>query len=122
MKFSLEWLKDYLETDASVADIASALNRIGQPFTVMSARQLEKGLPEEGNVVVMLDTRDAYRDLGADLDIHWGAYVGTEDEILRSGRLSDLQDEITDLRRKARAEKGWIMDSYLLSRRSDPKD
>jgi len=29
MKFSLEWLKDYLETDASVADIASALNRIG---------------------------------------------------------------------------------------------
>ncbi len=29
MKFSLEWLKHFLETDASVADIAAALNRIG---------------------------------------------------------------------------------------------
>ena len=29
MKFSIEWLKDFLETEASVADIAAALNRIG---------------------------------------------------------------------------------------------
>ena len=29
MKFSLEWLKYFLDTDASVADIAAALNRIG---------------------------------------------------------------------------------------------
>jgi phenylalanyl-tRNA synthetase beta chain len=29
MKFSLEWLKDHLETDASVAEIAAALNAIG---------------------------------------------------------------------------------------------
>ena len=29
MKFSLEWLKHFLDTDASVAEIATALNRIG---------------------------------------------------------------------------------------------
>ena len=29
MKFSLEWLEDYLDTDASVAEIAAALNAIG---------------------------------------------------------------------------------------------
>lgn len=29
MKFSLEWLKDFLETEASVGEIAAALNRIG---------------------------------------------------------------------------------------------
>ena len=29
MKFSLEWLKDYLETGASAAEIAATLNRIG---------------------------------------------------------------------------------------------
>jgi phenylalanyl-tRNA synthetase beta chain len=29
MKFSLEWLGDFLDTDASVAEIAAALNRIG---------------------------------------------------------------------------------------------
>ena len=29
MKFSLEWLKYFLDTEASAADIAAALNRIG---------------------------------------------------------------------------------------------
>lgn len=29
MKFSLEWLQDFLQTEASVAEIAAALNRIG---------------------------------------------------------------------------------------------
>lgn len=29
MKFSLTWLKDHLQTDASVADLAAAMNRIG---------------------------------------------------------------------------------------------
>jgi phenylalanyl-tRNA synthetase beta chain len=29
MKFSLEWLEDFLDTEASVAEIAAALNRIG---------------------------------------------------------------------------------------------
>ena len=29
MKFSIEWLKDFLDTQASVAQIAAALNRIG---------------------------------------------------------------------------------------------
>lgn len=29
MKFSLTWLKDHLDTDASVADLAAAMNRIG---------------------------------------------------------------------------------------------
>ncbi len=29
MKFSLTWLRDHLETDASVADLAAAMNRIG---------------------------------------------------------------------------------------------
>lgn len=29
MKFSLTWLKDHLETDASVTDLAAAMNRIG---------------------------------------------------------------------------------------------
>jgi precorrin-6A synthase len=49
-----------------------------------------------------------------DIDIYWGAYVGTEDEILVSGRLSDVVNDIEAIRAKARREKGWIMDAYLL--------
>ena len=32
MKFSLSWLKQYLETDASAEDVARTLNAIGVDF------------------------------------------------------------------------------------------
>ena len=52
-----------------------------------------------------------------DLDIYWGAYLGTPDEILVSGRLAEVGDEIAQVRREARERHGWIMDTYLLRRR-----
>ena len=55
-----------------------------------------------------------------DLDIYWGAYLGTEDEILVAGRLADVADEIVRVRAEARERKGWIMDTYLL-RRTAPR-
>ena len=48
------------------------------------------------------------------LDIFWGAYLGTPDEILISGQLADVADEIHRRRAKARQKHGWIMDTYLL--------
>ena len=97
-----------------------ALNRIGESLTIMTERQLAEGFPNSvGNVVVMLDAIDAFRAVDGDLDIHWGAYVGTEDEILLSGRLREVCDEIERLRTEARARHGWLMDSYLLSHRGD---
>jgi precorrin-6A synthase len=38
-----------------------------------------------------------------------------------SGRLREVRDDIHALRAKARAEKGWIMDAYLL-RKSGGKE
>jgi precorrin-6A synthase len=71
-------------------------------------------------VVVLLDGAQAFAHLAeADLDIFWGAYLGTEDEILLSGKLADVKDEIEAVRRHARQQHGWIMDTYLL-RKSDP--
>ena len=49
-----------------------------------------------------------------DLDIFWGAYLGGPDEILVSGRLGSVGDEIRRVRAEARARHGWIMDTYLL--------
>jgi precorrin-6A synthase len=49
-----------------------------------------------------------------DVDIYWGAYLGTEDEILIAGNLQQCRDEIERVRAQARARKGWIMDTYLL--------
>ncbi len=72
---------------------------------------------DTSDLVVMLDAQQAYRHhLDEDPVIHWGAYVGTPDEILVSGRLSEVADRITELRAEARERKGWIMDTYLLRR------
>ena len=109
---------------SSVAALAAAhglvLNRVGTPVLITTGRRLaERGMPRDvDDVVVMLDGRLAFADLpDADLEIYWGAYLGTKDEILRSGDLRAVRDEIVERRAAARARKGWIMDTYLLRRR-----
>ena len=59
-------------------------------------------------------TANAYRTVDADAEIYWGAYIGTEDEILVAGKLREVIDEIERVREVARERKGWIMDTYLL--------
>jgi precorrin-6A synthase len=50
------------------------------------------------------------------IDVYWGAYLGTASEVLISGRLSEVAEEIGRRKRQLRADKGWIMDTYLLRR------
>ena len=109
---------------SSVQALAAAhrliLNRVGRPFTVTTGRRLEAGgFPADADdVVVMLDSRCAFAELpDADLDIFWGAYVGSADEVLVHGDLQAVKDEICRVRARERARKGWIMDTYLLRRR-----
>jgi precorrin-6A synthase len=98
-----------------------ALNQIGESVLLTTGRKLAENFPGEiGSVVVLLDGAQAFAHLAeADLDIFWGAYLGTEHEILRSGRLADVKDEIEAVRKQARERHGWIMDAYLL-RKSVP--
>ena len=97
------------------------LNQIGESVLLTTGRKLASGFPGEiGSVVVLLDGAQTFAHLmEADLDIFWGAYLGTEDEILLSGKLADVKDEIEAVRKHARQQHGWIMDTYLL-RKSDP--
>ena len=109
---------------SSVAALAAAhglvLNRVGASVLVTTGRRLAgEGMPADvDDVVVMLDGHAAFADLpDPDLDIHWGAYLGTPDEILVAGDLAAVRDEIVRRRAEARARKGWVMDVYLLRRR-----
>jgi precorrin-6A synthase len=116
--FALEY--DVIPGISSVQALAArhrvALNRIGEPVLITTGRKLAEGFPNNvDNVVVMLDGDQAFKRVGAaDLDIYWGAYLGTEDEILVAGKLSEVMGDIERIRRQARDEKGWIMDTYLL--------
>ncbi|MGO4170764.1 precorrin-6A synthase (deacetylating) [Bosea sp. TAF32] len=96
------------------------LNTIGAPILITTGRRLAAGFPaDQDSVVVMLDGEQTFTKIDpSELDIYWGAYLGTPDEILRAGPLAELSAEITSVRAAARARHGWIMDTYLLRRRS----
>ena len=91
------------------------LNAIGGPVLITTGRRLAAGWPEGADsVVVMLDGDPRFAHLDPDLTVYWGAYLGSPDEILVSGRLGTVGDEIRTVRAEARARHGWIMDIYLL--------
>ncbi|MBM7815053.1 precorrin-6A synthase (deacetylating) [Saccharothrix algeriensis] len=106
---------------ALVATHRTSVNQIGKPVLVTTGRRLAaEGFPEGvDDVVVMLDAHNAFTGLDdPDLDIYWGAYLGTPDELTVAGPLAEVADRIPPLRAEARERKGWIMDTYLLRRRS----
>jgi precorrin-6A synthase len=116
--FALEY--DVIPGISSVQALAArhriALNRIGEPVLITTGRRLAEGFPNNiDSVVVMLDGDQAFkRVVSDDLDIYWGAYLGTKDEILVAGKLAEVMGDIERIRKQAREEKGWIMDTYLL--------
>jgi precorrin-6A synthase len=95
------------------------LNRIGQPIHITTGRKLSEGLPDSADdVIVMLDGNCSFKTVDdPDIDIYWGAYIGTEDEILAAGNLRERAHDIERMRAEAKARKGWIMDTYLLRKR-----
>ena len=102
-----------------------ALNRVGEPIHITPARRLaelpEPGLPDGlDSAVVMLDRGFTAAGFAQqDLEVFWGAYVGTTDEVLVSGPLAEVSDRIIATRAGLRARHGWIMDTYLVRRDQD---
>lgn len=89
-------------------------NRIGGPVHVTTGRRLRaSGMPAP-DVLVMLDSECSFLGLDPSIEIYWGAYLGTPSEILLSGTIGSVGAEIEKVRAEARAEHGWIMDTYLL--------
>jgi precorrin-6A synthase len=96
-----------------------ALNRVGGAVHITTGRLLRAGLPAGvDDVVVMLDGECTFAHLcEPDLEIYWGAYLGSEHELLISGPLERCKEEIQRVRSAARARHGWIMDTYLLRKK-----
>ncbi len=95
------------------------LNEINKPVLITTGRQLrDNGWPDGvDRIAVMLDGSCSFQHLAPDgVSIWWGAFLGLPNQLLRSGPLTEVGDEIMSARKKARAEHGWIMDTYILSR------
>jgi precorrin-6A synthase len=117
--FDYEVIPGISAVQALAARHRIALNRIGRPVHITTGRKLAEGLPDD-DVIVMLDGDCSFKTIDDPaIDIYWGAYLGTEDEILVSGRLREVGQAIERMRADAKAWKGWVMDTYLLRRRDD---
>lgn len=113
--FDYEVIPGISSVQALVARHRLPINRVGEAIHVTTGRKLAEGLPPGiTNVVVMLDSQNAYRGVDPTAEIYWGAYIGTPNEILIAGKVADVAETITAARAAAREKHGWIMDTYLL--------
>lgn len=121
---AVEVIPGITSLQALAARHAITLNQVGGAVQITTGRRLAAGMPREADdVAVLLDGDTAFRHvLDEGLDIYWGAYVGTPDELLISGPLAEVAEEIARARTEARSRKGWIMDAYLLRRSSGTAD
>ena len=95
------------------------LHEVGGPVHITTGRRLlDEWRPELGMTVVMLDGHLKVQQLverAGNARIWWGANLGLPSQQLRSGRLSEVIDDIVATRAEVRAEHGWVMDVYALS-------
>jgi precorrin-6A synthase len=118
LAFDVEVIPGISSVSALAARHRVGLNQVGRPIQITTGRRLAKSWPDDvDDVVVMLDAQTAFTaHADSDAEIYWGAYLGTPDEILIAGKLSEVAADITEVRAAARKRKGWIMDTYLLRR------
>ena len=116
LPFDYEVIPGISSIQALAARHRIALNRIGKSVHITTGRNIAEGLPDNvDDVVVMLDGDCSFKNVeDSAIDIYWGAYIGSEDEILVSGNLAERMHDIERIRREAKTKKGWIMDTYLL--------
>jgi precorrin-6A synthase len=119
VQFAVEVVPGISSVAALAARHCVALNRAGESVLITTGRRLARdGVPGTvDNIVVMLDAHDAWHDLGDDYDVWWAAFTGMSGERLVAGRLGEQRDTIDHERARARAEHGWLFDTFLFRRR-----
>ena len=107
---------------ALAAQHRTAINEIGRSVLITNGRLLAEGFPNNvDSVMVLLNADKALRSADGELDAYWGAYIGMPEEVLVSGKLKDIVDDIERIRSAARQENGWIMDCLLLKKPPSPR-
>lgn len=114
--FEFEIIPGITSVQALTARHRIPLNQLGEPVHITTGRLLKDEAVASGtNIVVMLDGEQAFEHIADDdVEIFWGAYLGTDHEILLNGKLRELRETIKDVRERERKRRGWIMDTYLL--------
>ena len=120
-EIAIEVIPGISAPQALAAQHQVTLNRVGEAITITTGRRVGEGEADElTSAVVMLDNHQVFRRFAGDeAEIFWGAYLGTAEEILVAGKVSEVMDEIDAKRREAQARNGWIMDTYMIRKPQD---
>lgn len=125
LELAVEVIPGVTSASALTAAHGIVAHDIGEPVLLTTGRRLaqrEAGADDVPNRIVMLDSHLTFRETAApDDEIFWGANLGTPQQILLSGRVGDVTEEIDQARTRLRAETGWVMDIYLLRQASSPR-
>lgn len=113
VEFTVDVIPGITAVQALTARHRIPLNEVGEPVLITTGRQL-RAHRLAGSAVVMLDADCSFQACPPDTEIWWGAYLGTDDELLVAGTVGEVGTRIATLRAEARARHGWIMDTYLL--------
>lgn len=120
IEFDFSVIPGITSIQALAASHRIPVNLVGKPIEITTGRRLAQEGLQTDSTIVMLDGEQAFAKIDdPDAEIFWGAYLGTKDEIVRSGRLGDVAADILKLRAEARQRHGWIMDIYLLRKGRD---
>jgi precorrin-6A synthase len=111
--FTIEVIPGVSAPHALAARHRIVLTRTGRPVTILPGRLLQDGSAPAGDLVVMLDPACAFLTR-PDHTIYWGAYINMPGELLISGLVSEVGEEIAATRARAKDERGWMFDTYLL--------
>jgi len=126
----LEVIPGISAVQALCAAHSLVLNAVGEKVVITTGRRVLADYPRGGeSLVVMLDdgtglaaliARGEEERAGGEpaLSIWWGAYLGMTDQMLASGPLAQVGPEILTRRAEARAQRGWIMDVWLVRKAS----
>ncbi|OBH88886.1 precorrin-6A synthase (deacetylating) [Mycobacterium sp. E2733] len=116
LEFTFDVIPGITAVQALTARHRIPLNEVGEPVLITTGRKLRaQGLTGSGpSVIVMLDAECSFQVCPPDTQIWWGAYLGTDDELLVAGNVGEVAPRIAAVRAEARARHGWIMDTYLL--------
>ncbi|MEW1951854.1 GNAT family N-acetyltransferase [Terrabacter sp. NPDC080008] len=101
-----------------------ALGRDAPVHLTTADRLVDEYDPSLVDVVVTLDADLACAGLAdafPDLELYWGAHLGTPAEQLAHGRLADVLPEVRRLHARARELGGWALGTYLLRAPADAR-
>lgn len=89
----------------------------GGVYLTTGRRLLRVYQPELGDVVVLDDAGFACRGLAEKfpaIELFWGAYLGTPEQVLANGALGEVLPDLLKLREQLREHHGWLQETYLL--------